>query len=285
MKKILLLFLVLLLTPAACLAETIVTSFYPVWIFTLNLTRGIDGLEVVNLAEPTTGCLHDYELQNSDMVTLSRADVLLINGAGMESFLPVITGAFPDLPVIDASAGITALETGDGGINAHFWLDPRKASVMVTNLAEGLIRLWPQHAGQITANQADYLERLSAVDRTLRTDPEEPVVRSAVVLHEALPYFVLACGVEAAAVVDKEPEEDLSTSELVRLVEFVRGQEPLPLLVRSTEEDRAVGVLAAETGAPVCGLDPMTTGPADPPLDYYETVMLQNRLTLLEALK
>ena len=62
------LLLLLLLMPRFVFAETVVTSFYPVWILTLNLTEGIDEIDVVNLAEPSTGCLHDYTLQNSDMV-------------------------------------------------------------------------------------------------------------------------------------------------------------------------------------------------------------------------
>ena len=110
MKRIVCLILTLLLLfPVLTGAETIVTSFYPVGILTLNLTEGIDGLKVVNLAENTTGCLHDYALQNSDMTVLSGADALLINGSGMEAFLPVITSAFPDLPVIDATAGLPFL--------------------------------------------------------------------------------------------------------------------------------------------------------------------------------
>lgn len=285
MKKLTALLLVLLLLPLVSFAETIVTSFYPIWIFTLNLTDGIDGLEVINLAEPTTGCLHDYELQNSDMVALSRADALLINGAGMESFLPVVTGAYPDLPVIDASAGIPVITNAEGEVNAHLWLDPQRAIGMATNLAEGLIRLMPQYTDQITANLAVFTERLTAVDQTLRNNPESTGHRSVIILHEAFPYFADACALEVAAVVDKEPEEDLGTSELVRLVEFIRAQNPLPLIVRSEEEDRAVSVLAAETGAPVCGLDPITTGPANPPLDYYETIMIRNFRTLQEALQ
>ena len=67
-KKIAVVLSFLLLLPALAGAETLVTSFYPIWILTLNLTDGMDGIEVVNLAEPSTGCLHDYSLQNSDMV-------------------------------------------------------------------------------------------------------------------------------------------------------------------------------------------------------------------------
>ena len=114
MKKVFCIILsFLFLLPCLAGAETIVTSFYPVWLMTLNLTEGMEDVSVVNLAGQATGCLHDYTLQNSDMVTLSGADALLINGAGMESFLPVVTGAYPDLPVVDATAGLPFLRESE----------------------------------------------------------------------------------------------------------------------------------------------------------------------------
>ena len=295
MKKFLALLLVLLLLlPSIAAAETIVTSFYPVWILTLNLTDGMEGVSVVNLAEPATGCLHDYTLQNSDMVTLSQADALLVNGAGMESFLPVVTGAYPDLPVIDATAGLPFLhesETVEIGeaeegeeVNSHLWLDPQRAAGMAANLAEGLIRLMPGREDAILENLHAYQERLEALDETIR-DETKGEDRKVIIFHEAFPYFAEACGLTAAAIVNKEPEDILPTAQLVRVTELiVRTGVPMPLILKSAEEDPSVNTLVNETGIPVCELDPMTGGPEDPPLDYYETVMIKNVKALLSAL-
>ena len=63
------------------------TSFYPMYIMTLNITQGVEGVQVDNMAGQQAGCLHDYQLQNKDMKNLERADVFVINGAGMESFM------------------------------------------------------------------------------------------------------------------------------------------------------------------------------------------------------
>ncbi|MEI3425498.1 MAG: metal ABC transporter substrate-binding protein [Christensenellales bacterium] len=114
-KKLLaaLLTLLIFLSPAFAAAETVVTSFYPIYLFALNLTQGIDGITIRNLAAPNTGCLHDYQLSTGDMKVLNKADVFLINGAGMESYLTRVMDTFPKLPVVDASAGITLL-TEDG---------------------------------------------------------------------------------------------------------------------------------------------------------------------------
>ena len=66
MKKLTALALALLLgcAPVLASAETVVASFYPIYLFALNLLEGVEGVELVSLAEPTSGCLHDYQLQS-----------------------------------------------------------------------------------------------------------------------------------------------------------------------------------------------------------------------------
>lgn len=288
MKRVLAVLLALFIfcLPAA-FAETVVTSFYPVWLIAKNLTEGIDGVTVINLAEPATGCLHDYTLQNSDMVALSKADVLLINGAGMESFLPIVTSAYPDLPVVDASEGILLLESDeDGEANSHLWLDPQRAVGMAVNLAEGLSRYLPDHSRQFSDNLAVYREKLIAVDQTIRDELMQfDGLPEVVIFHEAFPYFADACDLPVLLAVDKEPDDDLSTAQLAGILEIIQQNATAPLIIKSMEEDRSVSVIVAETGCAVCELDPITTGPDQPPLDYYETVMIRNLQTLLASIR
>ncbi len=94
----------------------IVTSFYPVYIATLNVTDGIEGVEVTNMTENSNGCLHDYQLTAKDMRKLEHADVFIINGAGMETFMEAVLETYPNLTVIDTSKGISLLE---GTIHEH----------------------------------------------------------------------------------------------------------------------------------------------------------------------
>lgn len=296
MKKTLALLLaLLLLLPAAAGAEKIVTSFYPVWILALNLAEGIDGLDVVNLTDPATGCLHNYSLLPSDWDALSSADALLVNGAGMESsFLPKITEAYPQLPVIEAAEGLPALnesgmveigehEEGEE-INAHLWLDPQRAAGMAENLANGIIRILPAYEQQVTDNLKGLRLRLLGLDETLREQLQD-TGRRVIIFHEAFPYFAEACGLSVAAVVNKEPEDALPTAQLARVVELIGKEVPAPVIIKSAEADPSVDTLVNETGIAVCELDPLTTGPKDPPLDYYEAVMVKNMNKLLEMLR
>ena len=296
MRKFFALVLALVFFPCFALAQTVVTSFYPVWIMTLNLTRGLeDHLAVRNLAAPTVGCLHDYQLQTSDMKALSDADIFLVNGAGMEAFLPEITQAFPDLLVVEASDGIELLEDGSaleileaeetGEVNAHIWLDPLRAVRMAENLAAGLIRVFPEDEPVISENLADYSARLTDLDEKLRESLQDLPRRDIVTFHEAFPYFASAYNLNVVAVVNKEPGEVLTPSQLADLCqEIVRLGNP-PLFVEPQYTDLSAQTLANETGSAVWTLDPIVTGPdQDVPFDYYETVMLQNMNTLIEAL-
>jgi zinc transport system substrate-binding protein len=294
-KRFTALLLVLVLFPCLALSETVVTSFYPVWIMTLNLTRGLeDHVTVRNLAAPSVGCLHDYQLQTSDMKVLSGADAFVVNGAGMEAFLPEIARALPHLPVIEASEGIDLLENGDAveileseeeEVNSHLWLDPVRAVRMAENIAAGLVRLMPEEESVISANLQDYRSRLETLDQQLREGLEDLPRRDIVTFHEAFPYFAAAYGLHVVAVVNREPGEVLTPAQMSVLVrEIIRLGNP-PLFVEPQYTDLSAQTLSRETGSSVWSLDPIVTGPEeDVPFDYYETVMLRNMDTLIEAL-
>ncbi|MBO5656972.1 MAG: zinc ABC transporter substrate-binding protein, partial [Agathobacter sp.] len=97
----------------------VVTSFYPMYIAAMNVIGDAPGVTLKNLSEPQTGCLHDFTLTPEDMKLLSNADVFIINGGGIESFMEEIAEAYPNLVIIEASEGITLLESEMGEEHDH----------------------------------------------------------------------------------------------------------------------------------------------------------------------
>ena len=100
----------------------VVTSFYPMYIATMNVVGDIEGVTLKNLSEPQTGCLHDFQLTPADMKLLSTADVFIINGGGIESFMEDIAKQYPDLVVIEACEDIELLceeESHEHGEGVH----------------------------------------------------------------------------------------------------------------------------------------------------------------------
>ena len=117
---------------------TVAASFYPVYIFTLNLLNEIDEVDVQCMAEQSVGCLHDYTLTAKDAKLLSDARVLVINGGGMESFLDDAPRSVGSFNVIDSSVGIVSVCHDDHHEhedhpheNSHIWLSPDKAKKQI----------------------------------------------------------------------------------------------------------------------------------------------------------
>ncbi len=262
----------------------VVASFYPVYLFALNVAGDVEGVSVASLTPPATGCLHDYQLQAEDMRAIADADALLVNGAGMESWLDKVKEQYPGLPVVDCSFGVSLLPSahGNGEANPHIWLDPLNAAAMALNMGRGLAGLLPEKAAELQANAEEYASALKRLDAEIHAGLAGLKRREIVTFHEAFPYFAQAYGISVLAVVSVEPEEALSPRMLSDLVLKVREAGNPPLFAEPQYRDAALRAVALETGAQVYELDPLVTGDGDP--RAYEKGMLRNMETLAAAL-
>ena len=252
-----------LLLPASARGEAalrrVVTSFYPVYVTALNVTAGVEGVEVTNLTSPHLGCLHDYQLTTGDVRQLSEADLLLANGAGMEPFLDKVARQSPGVRVVEVSEGIPLM---DG--NSHVWVSFDGARRQTENIVAALSELAPEHAAAFRANGEAYQARLTALEERMRSALAPYAGTPIVTFHEAFPYFARDFRLEVAGVIEREPGTEPSARELADTVKLVRARGVKALFAEPQFPDRSAQVIAAETGAKVYQLDPVVTGPAEP---------------------
>ena len=282
---------------SGCAAEedagkTIVTSFYPMYVFTQNVVRDVPGVRVVNMASESAGCLHDYQLQTRDMVTLEGADALVINGGGMEQFMDKVIAQRPELPVINASDGIEMLCGEDdhdghdhdhGVYNAHVWLDPALAMRQVQNIADGLAAVDSENAEAYQRNAAAYKARLQALHAELSAQLA-PLAGSAIVtFHEAFTYFADAYGLVVAGVIANDAGEEPSTRQIAATCDLVKQYQVKALFVEPQYPTKSAETIARETGTKMFTLDPVVSGDGSP--ESYENAMRENARVLTEALE
>ena len=263
----------------------IVTSFYPMYVATINITQGVDGVTVTNMTKPQTGCLHDYQLMTEDMKTLEKADAFVINGAGMESFLDKVVEQQKNLKIIDASKGIELLKDDDEE-NPHVWLSVTDAILQVKNIAEQLKAADPKHADAYEKNAAAYIKKLEALKAEMHAELDTVPNKDIVTFHEAFPYFAKEFGLNIISVVEREPGTEPTPAELQATIEQVKK---LPVKVLFTEPQyspSAAETIARETGAKIYTLDPVVTGEAnDQAINAYIDTMKKNMETLKTALQ
>ncbi len=263
-------------SPAAPLR--ILASFYPVYIATLNVAGNVPDVEVANLTPPFTGCLHDYSLSPRDLKELAQADVLVVNGLGMESFIDEAVKQTRGLAILDASEGI---EPVDG--NPHAWVSISLAMKQVRNIADGLAQADPAHADLYRRNAGNYLAKLDALRAKMHAQLKDLKTRDIITFHEAFPYFAGEFDLRILAVVEREPGSEPNARELAETIDLVRQSGAAALFAEPQYSAKAVDMIAAETGAKVYTLDPAVTGENDP--DAYIDIMERNLGTLSEALK
>lgn len=259
---------------------TIVTSFYPIYIMTLNVTKDIPGVDVFNLTKPVTGCLHDYQLTPDDLTRLQKADIFVVNGAGMESFLDKVILQQPDLKTIEASAGITLLKEDGATENPHIWVSITGAMQQVKNISLQLAQFDPAHADRYQANAAAYIEKLEGLKTKMHQNLYNLKNPNIVTFHEAFPYFAEEFDLNIVAVIKREPGSEPSAAELAETIGIVKAAKVTALFAEPQYPARAAEVIARETEAKVYILDPAVTGPDDP--DAYLNIMAEN-LTVLQG--
>lgn len=263
----------------------IVTSFYPMYVATLNITNGVEGVTITNMTEPQTGCLHDYQLSTADMTKLEKADVFIINGAGMESFMEKVTSQQKNLKIIDASKDIPLLEE-DGEQNPHVWLSVTNEIQQVKNITAQLKEADPKNADAYQKNADSYIAKLEALKAEMHAAIDPLSNKDIITFHEAFPYFAKEFSLNIISVVEREPGTEPTPVELKEIIEQVNGLPTKVLFTEPQYSPSAAEAISRETGAKIYSLDPVVTGEATPSaINAYIDAMKKNTDTLVEALK
>ena len=278
----------------------VVTSFYPTYILMINLTDGIDELKVDSLTDFSAGCLHDYQLTTNDMKLLTNADVLVINGGGMEEYLDDVKDNYPKLTVIDLSHNIPMLEseTHEGEENPHVWLDPELYMLQIENAKEGLTDyishsdIGDSESDVITAlssNAAEYLDKVSELaddmNQILDTVKDMVINKSisnkVVVFHDSFAYLANKAGLEVAYMVEVEEDTPLSAGEVAEIIRAIKDENIRYLFTEEQYDDTISDRIKDETNAKLYIIDSAVTGDTDK--DSYLRAMRRNIEVLRKA--
>ena len=265
---------------------TIVTSFYPMYVETINVTKDVPDVEVINMTQPQTGCLHDYQLKPQDLKTLAGADAFVVNGAGMEDFLDDVIKQEKNLKIVEASEGIDLIKDESGEDNAHVWVSISNSIIQVKNIAGQLSELDPDHAAAYQSNAAVYIAKLEAEKEKMHASLDAVSNRDIITFHEAFPYFAKEFNLNIVDVIEREPGTAPSPKELEDTIKLIKASNVKALFAEPQYSAEAAQTIANETGAKVYSLDPGVTGEADESADDdYLKVMDSNLKSLEEALK
>ncbi len=254
----------------------ICASFYPIYLLALEVTDGAEGIIVENMAQPQTGCLHDYQMTIADRKKLETADLFLINGLGMESFLEEAVAQCPQLKVVDTSVGTEPMaevlahshahegeeETEEHDekeeVNAHIWLSATEAVKQAELIAAALCEIDPEQKEVYLQNAEQFAQSMQQIASRWEVAEKEDI--HVAIFHEGFSYLAVYGGM--TPVIGLFPEEnDLPTAkELAAAVEEAQEEGIVFFLAAEDAGLTYAELLAKETDGKVLLLDPITSG-------------------------
>lgn len=266
----------------------IVTSFYPVYVVTLNLIDGAENVTLLNFAKPDIGCLHDYTLTTEDLKKVSGSDLFIASGMGMESFVGKNSFGVPRLEVLDCGEDIMHTLGEEGEENPHYWMNIENAIEQCDKIKRTLCRLNPANSSVYETNAQEYIEKLrnllaEAQERTSKLEKREMVV-----FDDSFDYFAEEFGIDTVQLLGEGHDSSAhSAGELAEAVEYIKRNNTEYIFVQeSFIDDAAYRTIVNETGCKPIVIDSFTMGAINSEAkNAYIDVIRKNLDALEQGLK
>lgn len=236
----------------------IVTSFYPIYIMTANITQNVPDIELVNMTEANVGCLHDYTISTTDMKKIEKADIYIQNGLGLEGFMDKIISAYPELKVIDSSNDISNKIQDE--INPHIWTSLENYIKQAETICQKLCVYDNKNAEAYKTNCENYLRKINEEKQKYETELQKLNGEKAICLNEGLEYLLKELKMQVTQVETNHEESTMSAETLKNLIEKMKNEKIQVIVVDKDDNIKNAETLANETGAKIYKLDSGLTG-------------------------
>ena len=259
----------------------ITTSFYPMYIIALNLTKDAKNIELNNMTDSSIGCLHNYTLTTNDLKKIQESDILVINGLGLEeNILNTVNKTNSNIKVIDSSDNIDEKDIISGNnVNPHIWTSINLYKNQVKTISENLINLDENNREIYVKNTEEYINKLNELENRENIVKEKIANVEVVVFSESLEYLIKEMNINYSIFSIGHEESGVSSEELGEIIDEINNKNIKAILIDKEDSKAIANSVSAETGVTIYEMDSCLTGELD--LDSYITKMNSN-LDILE---
>jgi zinc/manganese transport system substrate-binding protein/manganese/iron transport system substrate-binding protein len=250
---------------------------------------GGDRVQVTSLLKPNLDA-HDYEPSPADIEAIARADLVLENGAGLETWLrDTIQSSGFQGPLIDTSQGVRLRRVG-GEADPHIWQNPRNAQVMAANIERALAAAAPADATVFQANLDGYIKQLQALDAEVQRQIDSLANKKLVTNHDAFGYYIDRYGLQfvGSVIPSFDSSAELSGRDIRDLVAKIKATKVRAVFSETSLPPRTAETIAREAGVKVVeGEDALygdSLGPAGSDGDTYLKMIRHNTGTIVRNL-
>jgi len=262
----------------------VVASFSILADFARN--AGGERVRVTSLVGPN-GDVHVYTPTPADARTIADARLVVVNGLGLEGWLPrLLQSAGGRAPIVTASRGVAPLKFGSE-TDPHAWQSVVNAKIYIANIRNALVEVDPAGADDYRKNADAYLVELDALDAEVRAAIAKipPARRKLISTHDAFGYFAKAYGFETIAPLGASTEAEPGARDIAGIITRIKASGVSAVFPEKISDERLIRRISAETGASIGGTlytDSLTDEKGNAPT--YIALVRHNIRTLTRAL-
>lgn len=233
--------------------------------FAKNVIGDTKGVKLTTLLTPNASA-HEFDPSAKDLSVISKADLLIENGAHLEEFLDKAekSAGFKGT-LVDTSKGVKLSgeeEEGDDHDghdhaegNPHIWTDPNNAKTMVHNIVVALDKKMPGHKAEFDKNAKAYTDKLGSLNDWIKASvdqvPENE--RTVVSNHDAFHYYLDRYGITfvGSIIPSFEDNAEPSAQQIQQLIDKVKEYKVKAIFSESTINPKDAEAIAKGAGVKV----------------------------------
>jgi zinc/manganese transport system substrate-binding protein len=258
---------------------------------------GGDRADVVTLVGPNSD-IHVYAPTAADAQSVRSARLLIVNGLGLEGWLPrLIESSGSKATIVTASVGIAPrkIDAGEilsrhheaGSLDPHAWQSLTNAAIYVANIRDAMAAADPANADIFKANADAYMAILKRLDQDIHGAVAQipPDRRKVISTHAAFGYFAAAYGITFLAPQGVSTDSEPSARDIAGLITQIRTEKIPAVFLENISDPRLIRQIASESGARVGGTlysDSLTGADGEAPT--YIELMEHNIKAIASAL-
>ena len=276
----------------------VVTSVSPI----TNIIKNVGGnrIDLTGLV-PEGVNSHTFELVPSNVVKVNNADLVIIDGLGLETNIEDVAqearNQNPQLQILKLGDNTIApaqwvfdfsFPKEEGDPNPHLWLNVAYAVKFANLTRDKLIEMDPQNAQYYSDNTDRYISLLKKLDggimQAVQTVPSES--RKLLTYHDSWAYFAPRYNMTVIGAVQPSDFGEPTPQEVARLIDQIRSERVPVIFASEVFPTEIVDQIAKEGNVEVVETlsDDDLPGDSGDPNHSYVGMMLENMKNMLVPL-
>lgn len=240
--------------------------------------------------------MHTYMPSVKTMTEISKAEVFIFNGLGVE---PWIKKEYPNQ--LDMSKSVRLQEAQDeeceghddeghehhheNDADPHYWLDIDNMILMADTISLRLSEHFPEHKVLFDENTKAYISELKKLDQEYVDSLQNCKHKEIVVNHNAFGYLGTKYGFSSHSVTGLSPDEQVSAKKMKEITDLVKSEDIKVVFFESFVSPEVANTISKEAGAKAQSLQPLANVNEDEESKGYIGLMRDNLLKLQTAME